>query len=95
MTAGFRRSQCPPTLLSSLRRSPAGSQGPVIVEVDHPDTSPDGRPAERVWVVVTLRRGQRSVVLANDLGWPSAHALAGQLEDLLHRPVPHEGGAIG
>lgn len=65
---------------------------PVLVEVAHPDTSPDGRPASRVWTV-TLRRGAHVVVIANDLGWPSAHALARQLEDLLN-PVPRRGGAI-
>ncbi|MGI8984749.1 MAG: hypothetical protein ACR2HM_09505 [Acidimicrobiales bacterium] len=62
----------------------------VLVEVDHPDASPDGRPPERVWIV-RLRRGQQVVVIADDLGWPSAHALAGALGDLLH-PGPRQKG---
>lgn len=72
--------------------APRARRPPVFVEVDHPDTSPDGRPAGRVWTV-TLRRGPQAVVIADDLGWPSAHALARQLEDLLG-PVPRRGGAI-
>ncbi|MDQ3781895.1 MAG: hypothetical protein M3349_03035 [Actinomycetota bacterium] len=65
----------------------------VHVEIDHPDTSPDGRPVQRVWTV-RLRRGEHVVVIANDLGWPSANALAGQLHDLL-RPNPQQtGGTI-
>ena len=64
----------------------------VVVDVEHPDTSPDGRAARRVWTVA-LRRGTKAVTIADNLGWPSAHALARQLEDLLD-PVPHTGGAI-
>lgn len=56
------------------------------VEIDHPDTSPDGRPTDRVWVV-RLRRGPRTVTIADNLGWPSANTLAGQLNDLL-APTP-------
>jgi hypothetical protein len=76
---------CRPSARTSRRRG-------VIVELDHPEASPDGRPLRCVWSV-TLRRGRRAVVIATDLGWPSAHALARQLEDLLH-PVPQEGSAI-
>lgn len=65
----------------------------VVVEVEHPDVSPDGRPSDRVWVV-RLRRGPKVVVIANDLGWPSATALAGQLHDLLFDRRKQKGGAI-
>jgi len=63
----------------------------LTVEVDHPEISPDGRPTERVWTI-RLRRAGQSVVIAESLGWPSAHALASQLEDLLH-PVPRRRSA--
>ena len=53
---------------------------------------PRGRPAQRVWTV-RLRRGPRVVVIATDLGWPSAHALARQLNDLIH-PRQNPGAAI-
>lgn len=68
-------------------------QPKLVVEIDHPDTSPDGRPVQRVWAV-RLRRGQRVVVIANDLGWPSATALAAQLEDLLHHRPQQNGATI-
>lgn len=58
----------------------------ISVEVAHPDTSPDGRPPNRVWSVL-LRRGSTAVTVADDLGWPSAAALACQLENLL-QPTP-------
>ena len=78
---------CSPTCRASPHRPG------VLVEVDHPDTSPDGRPVRRVWTV-RLRRGHNVVVIADDLGWPSAQALAGQLNDLLHPGSPQKGGTI-
>ncbi len=64
----------------------------IVVEVAHPDASPDGRPVQRVWTV-RLRRGEHVVLIADDLGWPSAKALAGQLDDLLRaRSQPKGGG---
>jgi len=65
----------------------------IRVEVDHPDTRPDGRPLRRVWAV-RLRRGEQVVVIADDLGWPSANALAGQLDDLLRPRSRQKGGTI-
>jgi hypothetical protein len=65
----------------------------IAVEVDHPDASPDGRPVERVWTV-RLRRGDEVVVIADDLGWPSANALAGALDDLLRPRSRPKGGTI-
>ena len=77
---GRRPIYCAPACRPSQARP-----GALSVEVDHPEASPDGRPAERVWTV-RLRRAERSVVIADSLGWPSAHALATQLEDLLTPP---------
>jgi hypothetical protein len=57
----------------------------VVVELEHPDTSPDGRPPERIWTL-RLRRGQHVVIVAQGLGWPTANALARQLQDLLAMP---------
>lgn len=54
----------------------------IRVEVDHPAVGAAGRPAGRTWLV-RLRRGGRTVVIADDLGWASANALAGDLEALL------------
>lgn len=65
----------------------------ILVEVDHPNISPDGRPVERVWTV-RLRRGKDIVVIADDLGWPSANALAGALDDLLRPSSRQTGGTI-
>ncbi|HEV2810358.1 MAG TPA: hypothetical protein VGV93_08195 [Acidimicrobiales bacterium] len=80
---------CSPSCRPSRR---ARRRPPVVVDVEHPDTSPDGRPVQRVWTVA-LRRGMQTVTIADNLGWPSAHALARQLEELLG-PLPHRGGAI-
>jgi hypothetical protein len=62
----------------------------LTVEIGHPDTSPNGRPTGRVWTV-QLRRGPHTVTLADNLGWPSATALADQLNNLLH-PTPRDKG---
>lgn len=77
---------CSPTCRPSRRaRHPR-----LTVEIDHPDTSPDGRPTDRVWTV-RLRRGPTTVTIADDLGWPSANTLADQLNNLLH-PTPRDKG---
>jgi hypothetical protein len=65
----------------------------ILVEVDHPDESPDGRPVQRVWTV-RLRRGRHVVVIADDLGWPSANALVGALNELLRPGSRQKGGSI-
>jgi hypothetical protein len=54
----------------------------VVVEVDHQPTPDNERPTGRVWIV-RLRRGTQSVVIAAELGRPSADLLAGQLNELL------------
>jgi hypothetical protein len=62
----------------------------VIVELEHPATSPDGRPPDRIWTL-RLRRDEHVVVIAEGLGWPTANALARQLEDLLAPPTTATG----
>ncbi len=79
-----------PAIYCSANCRPGHRQPKILVEIDHPDTSPDGRPVQRVWTV-QLRRGQQVVVIANNLGWPSANALAAQLHNLLH-PTPQQNG---
>ncbi len=81
---------CSPTCRPSRRSRPGG----LTVEVEHPATSPDGRPVERVWTV-RLRRGRRAVVIAENLGWPSANALAHELTELIAPRPRQRGGAIG
>ena len=78
---------CSPECRPSPRRTG------IVVEVDHPEASPDGRPVARVWSV-RLRRGGQVVVIAEDLGWPSANALAGALNDLLGPGSRRKGGTI-
>ena len=65
----------------------------VAIEFVNPAASPDGRPVERVWVV-RLRRRDAVVTVAENLGWPSASALAAALETILY-PAGKEGGAAG
>jgi hypothetical protein len=57
----------------------------IVVELDHPELSPDGRPVTRV-CTVRLRRGHHVVVIADNLGWPTANALACQLDHSSTRP---------
>lgn len=85
---------CCPGCRPTARRTTGpttGRTGLVSVEVANPETSPDGRPAGRVWTV-RLRRDDRVVLIADDLGWPSANALALDLRELLH-PTRHDTGA--
>jgi hypothetical protein len=77
-TPGRPFTYCSPDCRPSTKRA----DRTVTVEIDHPDRSPDGRPAERVWTV-RLRRGTHTVTIADNLGWPTATALAHQLEQLL------------
>jgi hypothetical protein len=83
-----------PTLYCSPGCRPSSAKSSrIAVEVEHPDTCADGRPPERVWTV-RLRRGQRVVVIADALGWPSANALARELTDILTGPSRQGGGSI-
>jgi hypothetical protein len=80
-----RRGPGRPALYCSPECRPAarGRSGVhVVVEVDHEPTPNDERPAGRIWLV-RLRRGDQSVVIAAELGRPSADHLAGQLNSLL------------
>jgi hypothetical protein len=52
------------------------------VDIDHEVTEAGERPTGRVWSV-HLRRGNRSVVVASELGRPSAEHLAAQINGLL------------
>ena len=83
-----------PAIYCSVTCRPSHHRTGVAVEVAHPDASPDGRDASRVWAV-RLRRGQRVVTVADGLGWPSAAALANDLEALLLSRPRQEGGATG
>jgi hypothetical protein len=82
---------CSPACRPSRNRTPRRAQ--IVVDIEHPDTSPNGRPADRVWTVV-LRRGEQRVTIADDLGWPTANALAQQLNRLLDTSPQPTGGAI-
>ncbi len=59
-----------------------GRGGRLTVEVDHDPVEDGARPAGRVWLV-RLRRGSRQVVVATELGRPSADHLAEQIADVV------------
>ncbi len=85
-----------PALYCSPECRPAGrgrSGVHVVVEVDHEPTPDDERPAGRVWLV-RLRRGDQAVVIAAELGGPSADHLAGQLNGLLATRRRSKGASI-
>ena len=84
-----------PRLFCSPKCRAAGSPraGPLTVEVDHELDEDGGRPAGRVWLV-KMRRGRREVVVASELGRPSADHLAGQIAALIGPRRQAEGGAI-
>jgi hypothetical protein len=63
------------------------------VEIDHEATECGERPSGRVWSVA-LRRGTKSVVVATELGRPSAEHLAAQITDLLTAHPSTQGVAI-
>jgi hypothetical protein len=65
----------------------------IDVEVDHVPTGDGERPSGRVWSVA-LRRGTRLVVVATELGRPSADNLANQISDLLNDHSRAQGVAI-
>jgi hypothetical protein len=54
----------------------------LSVEVDCEGDQKAGRPAGRVWLV-RMRRGTAEVIVANELGRPSADHLAAQIAELL------------
>ena len=86
---GRRRIYCSPRCRSiSLARSAA-----LRVEVDHDSDADSGRPTGRVWLV-RLRRGNAEVVVATELGRPSADHLAGQIAELIGGRQRAQGGAM-
>jgi len=62
------------------------------VEVGHEPVDDEGRPIGRVWFV-RLRRGNRHVVVATELGRPSADHLANQIADVVS-PKRAQGAAM-
>ena len=69
------------------------SRGPLVVEVDQPDTDPDNELLQpsRSWTV-RLRRGPDTVIIGRDLGRFTATALGRDLQQLLNPNT--KGGAI-
>ena len=84
-----------PRLYCSARCRTAGKSrsGALCVEVDHGLDENCGRPAGRVWLV-RMRRGRREVVVASDLGRPSADHLARQIADLIGPLQRAKGGVV-
>jgi len=71
---------CRPTASQSRHRR-------IEVDVTHEPTPDGDRPTGRVWSVI-LRRGIRQVVIASELGRPSAESLAAQVNTLLTNDRP-------
>ncbi len=67
--------------------------GRLVVEVDHEPVDDGARPAGRIWVV-RLRRGPRQVVVASELGRPSADHLAHQIGDVISPRRRAKGAAM-
>jgi len=85
-----------PRLYCSPRCRQAGGRvsDTLVVEVDHePHDEAVLRPLGRVWFV-RVRRGQREVIVASELGRPSADHLAGQLTAVIAPRQRAAGGAI-
>jgi len=78
---GRPRLYCSPRCRSAGRG--ARSNTPLSVEIDHTVASDAaGRPIGRVWLV-RLRRGAEEVIVASELGRPTADHLAGQIAQLI------------
>jgi hypothetical protein len=75
------------------RPSGVARSGRLTVEVDHESQEDDCRPVGRVWFV-KICRGRRQVVVATELGRPSADHLAAQIEDLIRPRRRADGGAM-
>jgi hypothetical protein len=92
VTAGRGR----PRLYCSPRCRATGKTvtGPLTVEVDHETDEEDGgRPTGRVWLV-RMRRDRSEVIIATELGRPSADHLAAQIADLIGSRRKAGGGAM-
>jgi len=75
------------------RRTNVARGGTLNVEVDYEGEAGAGRPTGRVWFV-RLRRGSAEVVIATELGRPSADHLAGQISRLIDQRQRAQGGAM-
>ena len=67
--------------------------GAFSVEVDYEGDEAASRPTGRVWLV-RMRHGNDEVVVATELGRPSADHLAGQIAQLIDRPRRAQGSAM-
>jgi hypothetical protein len=82
-----------PAIYCSPECRPTRQKGSLLsVSVTHEPTEEGTRPAGRIWQV-QLRRGARSVTIADGLGRPSAEHLARQVSELFSLSQA-EGGAI-
>jgi hypothetical protein len=69
------------------------SLAPLVAEIDHVPTTENVRPTGRIWSV-RLRRGKRSVTIAEELGRPSADHLVAQINELIGAPSDAKGDAV-
>jgi len=93
---GRPRIYCTPACRPNATRPTArtsATQAGVTVQVDHEPVPDDTRPTGRIWKV-QLRRAGRTVVIATDLGRPSADHLANQINGLLNPHQQAHRGAI-
>jgi hypothetical protein len=87
---GRRRIYCSPR----CRARAVAVRGRLTVEVDHKPVDEDAaRPLGRVWFV-RLRRGRHHVVVAAELGRPTADHLASQIADIISPRRGAEGAAM-
>ena len=89
---GRPRIYCTPACRPNATRATAAT-GSLTVQVDHEPVPDDTRPTGRIWKV-QLQRAGRIVVIATDLGRPSADHLASQIDGLLNPSQQAHGGAI-
>jgi len=69
------------------------TRGNLVAEIDHLPTTENVRPTGRIWSV-RLRRGQRSITIAEELGRPSADHLVAQINALIGAQSNAKGDAI-
>jgi hypothetical protein len=75
---GRRRIYCS----ARCRSISVARNGALRVEVDHAGDDESKRPTGRVWLV-RMRRGKDEVIVATELGRPSADHLAAQIAQLI------------
>jgi hypothetical protein len=85
---GRPRIYCSPTCRPSGKSRPDGYR--ISIEATQDEDAKDGPDPGRSWVV-RLRRGQRTVIVGQDLGRFAATALTGELRQLLHPRTPRDG----